>query len=152
MSTIEIIEKPLPAVRLAAATGRPIDGDMAALVSGLFDRVTGAIGDVAGAFEVPIAVYDFVDGRMDVAAGFEWSGAAPEGLDIVELPAIPQALCGIHLGEMTGIGASWQAVHVEIAARGLTPSGACREFYVRSEPDADQSDWVTELQQPVMRP
>lgn len=150
MSTIEIIEKPLPAIRLAAAAGQPENGDIAALVSGLFERAQNAIGDVRGAYEVPIAVYDFGEGGMHVTAGFEWSGPAPDGLEIVELPGIPDAVCGIHLGEMTGIGASWQAVHVEIAARGMTPSGACREFYVRSA-DEDQSDWVTELQQPVSR-
>ncbi len=32
------------------------------------------------------------------------------------------------------------------------PSGPCRELYVRAEPDGEQSDWVTELQQPVTRP
>ncbi len=151
MSTIEIIEKPLPAVRLAAATGRPENGDMAGLVSGLFERAQRAIGDAEGAFDVPIAVYDFGEGGMHVTAGFEWSGPAPDGLEIVELPSVAEAVCGIHLGAMAGIGASWQAVHVEIAARGMTPAGPNREFYVRAAPDEDQSAWVTELQQPVAR-
>ena len=151
MSTIEIIEKPLSAVRLAAATGSPENGDIAGLVGALFARAEEGIGDIAGAFEVPIAVYDFRDGNMHVTAGYEWSGPAPDELELVELPAVAEAVCGIHLGDMAGIGASWQAVHVEIAARGMTSSGPCREYYVRSWPTADQSDWVTELQQPVAR-
>lgn len=149
MSAIEIIEKPLPAIRLAAAIGSPTNGDMAGLVEGLFDRVQDAIGDVKGAFEVPVVQYDFVAGGMRVTAGFEWSGPTPDGLEIAELPAVAEAVCGVHLGPMTGIGASWQAVHVEIAARGMAPAGPCREFYLRAEPDHDQSEWVTELQQPV---
>lgn len=148
--TTEIIEKPLPAVRLAALSGSPENGDIAGLVSDLFDRVSDAIGDVKGAFETPIAEYDFVAGNMRVTAGYEWAGSALEGVEIVELPAVADAVCGIHLGPVEGIAASWQAVHVEIAARGLSPAGPCREYYVRSYPD-DQSEWVTELQQPITR-
>lgn len=148
MTTIEIISKPLPAVRLVAASGVPTDGDVAALVTGLFDRVSDAVGDVKGAFDVPIAEYDDADGQLRVTAGYEWTGDAPDGASIVELAPVPDAVCGIHIGPMSGIGASWQAVHVEIAARGLVAAGPCREFYVRSWPE-DQSGWVTELQQPV---
>ncbi|HLS93687.1 MAG TPA: MerR family transcriptional regulator [Microbacterium sp.] len=152
MSTTEIIDKALPAVRLAASSGRPENGDIAALVSALFARAEEAIGDVEGAFDAPIAVYDFRDGGMHITAGYAWSGPAPDGLEIVELPAVAEAVCGIHLGSMDGIGASWQAVHVAIAARGMAPDGPCREHYVRSWPLEDQSEWVTELQQPVTRP
>lgn len=45
---------------------------------------------------------------------------------------------------------SLQALHAEILARGFVPSGHCRELYVRATSE-DQSDWVTELQQPVVR-
>ncbi len=38
-----------------------------------------------------------------------------------------------------------------LLARGYVPSAACRELYVRSYPE-DQTDWVTELQQPVELP
>lgn len=152
MSTTEIIDKALPAVRLAASSGRPENGDIAALVSALFARAEEAIGDVEGAFDAPIAVYDFRDGGMHITAGYAWSGPAPDGLEIVELPAVAEAVCGIHLGSMDGIGVSWQAVHVAIAARGMAPDGPCREHYVRSWPLEDQSEWVTELQQPVTRP
>ena len=46
------------------------------------------------------------------------------------------------------IGVSWQSLHNEIVARGYSPNGPIRELYLRSEP-APQSEWVTELQQPV---
>ena len=49
---------------------------------------------------------------------------------------------------MSGIGASWQALHRWVVANGYTFTGPCRELYVRAESE-DQADWVTELQQPV---
>ena len=39
----------------------------------------------------------------------------------------------------------------EVLARGLVPSGPCREVYLRATSE-DQGDWVTELQQPVSAP
>ncbi|WP_338040976.1 GyrI-like domain-containing protein [Microbacterium maritypicum] len=59
-------------------------------------------------------------------------------------------MCGIHLGSMEHIAESWHAIHTEIFARGLVHDGPCRELYVRAVSE-DQSDWVTELQQPVRR-
>lgn len=150
MPTIEIVQKPLPAVRLVAASAPADPSDMPSVLGGLFDRVSDAIGAVSGAFETPVAVYDLTDDGMTVTCGYARSGEAPEGTHEVILPAVDDAVCGIHLGPMDGITASWQAVHEAIAARGLRPSGPCREFYVRSYPD-DQTDWVTELQQPVAR-
>lgn len=60
------------------------------------------------------------------------------------------AVCGVHLGRMDNIQASWQDLHRWVVDNGYTFAGPCRELYVRSEP-ADQSDWVTELQQPVVK-
>jgi hypothetical protein len=51
---------------------------------------------------------------------------------------------------MDRIAESWQELHSEIFARGLIHAGPCRELYVRAISE-DQSDWVTELQQPVRR-
>ena len=87
---------------------------------------------------------------LRITAGFAHTGPVPDGTEAVELPAVPTAVCGVHLGSMEHIAESWQAVHAEILARGFTLSGPCREVYLRSE-TADQADWVTELQQPVAR-
>jgi effector-binding domain-containing protein len=51
---------------------------------------------------------------------------------------------------MARIGESWQALHRWVSDNGYRYDGPCRELYVRAESD-DQSDWVTELQQPVTR-
>lgn len=151
MSQIEIIEKPLPAVRLAArravAASQP---EIADVVGPAFDAVAAIIGDECGSLTTPIAQYDATEEGTEIIAGYAYEGPARDGFDRVDLPAADTAICGIHLGSMDGIALSWHAIHTEIIARGFVPSGPCRELYVRAESD-DQSDWVTELQQPVAR-
>lgn len=152
MSQIEIIDKPLPAVRLAArrlfAQTQP---EVAEVIEPAFDAVAALIGDRPGTLETPIAQYESTEDGLAIVAGYAYSGAEREGFEIVELPGADAAVCGIHLGAMSGIAESWQAIHNEIIARGFVPSGPCRELYVRAV-SPDQSDWVTELQQPVTRP
>lgn len=151
MSQIEIIEKPLPALRLAArravVQSQP---EIADVVEAAFSAVAAAIGDTPGALDTPVAQYDHGEDGIAVIIGYTYSGPERDGFEIVELPAEDAAVCGIHLGPMSGIADSWQAIHSEIVARGFVPAGACRELYVRAVSD-DQSDWVTELQQPVTR-
>lgn len=151
MSQIEIIEKPLPAVRLAARRTVVADQpEVAGAVGPSFDAVAEIIGSEQGALATPIAQYDTTEDGLQIVAGYAYSGPAGEGFEIVDLPASETAVCGIHLGSMDRIAESWQAIHSEIFARGLVHAGPCRELYVRAISD-DQSDWVTELQQPVRR-
>ncbi|MGO2746599.1 MerR family transcriptional regulator [Microbacterium sp.] len=152
MSQIEIIDKPLPAVRLAARRAVvATQPEIAGVVGPAFDAIAEIVGDQRGALETPIAQYDHGEDGVSITIGYAYSGPARDGFEIVELPAEDAAVCGIHLGSMEGIAGSWQAIHAEILARGFVPSGPCRELYVRAESD-DQADWVTELQQPVTRP
>lgn len=150
MSQIEIIDKPLPAVRLAAI--RTVVADqpaVAGVVGPAFDAVAEIIGDTHS-LATPIAQYETLDDGLQVVAGYTYSGPARDGFEIVELPGATEAVCGIHLGSMEHIAESWHAIHTEIFARGLVHDGPCRELYVRAVSE-DQSDWVTELQQPVRR-
>ncbi|WP_315073516.1 MerR family transcriptional regulator [uncultured Microbacterium sp.] len=150
MSQIEIVDKPLPAVRLAAI--RTIVADqpaVAGVVGPAFDAVAEIIGD-QHSLSTPIAEYETLDDGLQVIAGYAYTGPAQDGFEIIELPAAAGAVCGIHLGSMDRIAESWQAIHTEIFARGLVHDGPCRELYVRAVSE-DQSDWVTELQQPVRR-
>lgn len=151
MSQVEMIEKPLPAVRLAARRAVVAEQpDVAGFVGPAFDAIADIIGDECGSLTAPIAQYDVVENGMQVIVGYEYGGPEREGIEIIELPSEAVAVCGIHLGGMDRISETWNAVHAEVFARGLTHSGPCRELYVRAESD-DQSDWVTELQQPVTR-
>ncbi|QEA27679.1 MerR family transcriptional regulator [Microbacterium sp. CBA3102] len=150
MSRIEIVEKPLPAVRLAALrTVVPDQPAVAGVVGSAFDAVADAIGG-EHPLTTPIAQYTTLDDGLEVIVGYTYAGPAREEFDIIELPAADEAVCGIHLGSMGHIAESWQAIHAEIFARGLVHDGPCRELYVRAVGD-DQPDWVTELQQPVRR-
>jgi DNA-binding transcriptional MerR regulator/predicted transcriptional regulator YdeE len=150
MSQIEIIEKPLPAIRLAAI--RLVVADqpaVAGVVGPAFDAVAEIIGDTHS-LTTPIAEYETLDDGLQIIVGYAYAGPARDGFEIIELPAVEDAVCGIHLGSMAHISESWQAIHAEVFARGLVHDGPCRELYVRAVSE-DQSDWVTELQQPVTR-
>jgi DNA-binding transcriptional MerR regulator len=150
MREIEIVQKALPAVRLAARRHLVVDGvEMADVVGPTFDAVAAVIGAQKGALDTPIAEYAAREDGTEVIVGYVFSGTARDGVEIVDLPAVETAVCGIHLGPMERIGESWQSVHAQILDRGFVPSGPCRELYVRAESD-DESDWVTELQQPVI--
>ncbi len=149
MREIEIVRRPLPALRLAARRRLVADGaEMAGAVGPTFDAVAAVIGAERGALDTPVAQYAAREDGTEVIAGYVYTGPARDGVEIVELPAVVEAVCGIHLGSMDRIGESWQSVHAQILDRGLVPSGPCRELYVRAVSD-DQADWVTELQQPV---
>lgn len=151
MSQIEIVEKSLPAVRLAAKRAIVADQpEVAGVVGPAFDAVADIIGDECGSLTTPIAQYETLEEGLQVIAGYAYDGPARDGFESVELPAVELAVCGIHLGSMDHIAESWQAIHTEVIARGLVHAGPCRELYVRAVSE-DQSDWVTELQQPVRR-
>ena len=151
MSHIEVIEKPLPAVRLAARSAVVGEqAEVASIVGPAFDAVAEALDAVGASRATPIAQYSSGDDGMLITVGYEYAGLPLEGVEIAELPAVATAICGVHLGAMDRIAHSWMALHDEILARGYVPSGPCRELYVRAISD-DQSDWVTELQQPVSR-
>lgn len=149
MPTIEIIQRPLAAVRLAARTAVVQDQpSIAGVVGPMFDAVAEIVGGACGALDEAIAQYAFDDDGVHITAGYGYGGEETEGFEVVTLPAVATAVVGIHLGAMDRIHESWQAVHAEILVRGLVPDGPCRENYLRAESE-DQADWVTELQQPV---
>ncbi|SDH95164.1 GyrI-like domain-containing protein [Agrococcus jejuensis] len=146
MADIDI--RPLPAMRIAAATDVvPVDA-VAGVVEALFQEVQAVFGHAPGAQDVPIATYAFDGDRMRVAAGYLVGMLVPEGLEDVELDAEEQVATLEHHGPMAGVTATWEALHGAIAERGLVPSGVARERYVRAA-SADQADWIVELQQPV---
>ncbi|WP_336644805.1 MerR family transcriptional regulator [Microbacterium sp. USHLN186] len=150
MSSAEFIEKSLPAVRLAARSATVPAEEIGLHVGPMFDLVQAALPDRCGLLETPIAEYRSTDEGMHLTVGYVYAGAPVDGVEVIDLPAVERAVCGIHLGPMSGISESWHALHAEMLARGFEPSGPCRELYVRAVSD-DQSDWVTELQQPVRR-
>ena len=145
----DFVVKTIPAVRLIARTATLDPDRLSTSIAPMFDSVAGALGHAEGALDTPIATYAEAEAGLEVVTGYAGSGPAPEGTEIVELPEV-SAVCGVHLGPMTGIQDSWQQLHRWVLANGYSYAGPCRELYVKAESD-DQSDWVTELQQPVTR-
>lgn len=147
--TADYVVKTIPAVRLVAQSRTMQRDEIGQHLESMFDSVTRAIGDVPGAFDTPVATYSETEDGLEVVAGFTGTGPAPEGCELVDYDE-QTAVCGVHLGEMSRIGESWQALHRWVVENGYTFSGPCREVYVRAL-SPDQADWVTELQQPVTR-
>lgn len=145
--TADYVVKNVPALRLIGRTALLDPADVGAAIGPMFDEVAAALGHISGALATPIATYNLTDDGMQVAVGYAYSGPAPDGYETIDLPE-STAVCGVHLGEMARISESWQALHRWVADNGYTFEGPCREFYVVAEGD-DQSEWVTELQQPV---
>ncbi|GAA1849149.1 MerR family transcriptional regulator [Myceligenerans crystallogenes] len=153
MPGIEIVTKKLPAVRMAARTFTVAEQpEIGPLVGPAFDAVADAVTAAhgPGRLGIPMATYTMVEDGITAVVGFEYGGEVLDGFEIAELPAVDEAFCTVHLGSMAGIGGTWQALHTELTARGFAPSAPGREVYLRAEGE-DQSDWVTEIQQPVTR-
>ena len=150
MSKTEFVVKSLPALRLAAGRATVEEQpQIAEVIEPLFAEMAAAVSAAGGSLATPVAVYDVDETGVRITAGYDYTGSPAPGFELVDLAAVPEAMCGVHLGTMDTIAASWQALHQAIEAQQLVPDGPCRELYVRAEPAVDQSEWVTELQQPV---
>lgn len=144
----DYVIKQLPAMRLVSLTATLDPADLGTHIGPMFDAVAADLDTIKGALDTPVATYQLTEaGQMDVVVGYAWTGEPPAGTEAVDLPAT-RAVCGVHLGPMSGIHASWQSLHSWLVANAHEFSGPCRELYVRAESD-DQADWVTELQQPI---
>lgn len=152
MTERDIVVKPLPFVRVAqrsaVATTQP---EVGPLVGPLFEQVAVALLAAGERVGQAVAYYATTGNGIECHAGFEFAGPRADGFEIGELPAEAEAVALLHLGSMATIADSWGAVFEWIASSGFEPAGPCREVYLESETD-DQESWVTELQQPFVRP
>ncbi|GAA2297357.1 MerR family transcriptional regulator [Streptomyces caniferus] len=71
------------------------------------------------------------------------------GFDVVMLPALDCAATVVHRGPMSRILPTAQNLAHWIDANGYRSAGYARELYLECPPD--QEDWVTEIQEPVVR-
>ncbi len=118
-------------------------------------RIGPAFDDVWDALRVaglepglPIAWYAMGADGIDCWAGFE-CGGEPSGVEVVELPAEPQAVVVRVHGHPSGISAAWKAVYDWLEANGAVASAPGREVYLSSDRD-DEASWVTEVEQPFV--
>jgi DNA-binding transcriptional MerR regulator/effector-binding domain-containing protein len=152
MSTTDVTITATPGVRLASLRGHaPSAGleDVGPVVSGLFERA-GALAAGSGHGEAMASYQTLEDGSLDCRAGFVLPDAthAPDGLEVVELPALESAAVLQHHGCMEDIGGSYQRLAVWIEENGYRTDGSARERYLVSYPEPED-DWVTAIEMPV---
>lgn len=151
--TVEFVRRPAPARRVAAVRGHTGERDqLIDVVPPMFGALAASIAATGACPDIGVAQYDMTEDGMDILVAYDYVGAPAEGFEVVELPALPDAVCGVHLGPMSNVHQTWQQLMQWIEEHGLQPIGACREVHLEAgdgSPDDDQSDWVTELQQPV---
>lgn len=143
----DYVVKTLPALRLLGSrtvhdmeSGPPPVGPM-------FDEARAGFEAAGVEPGLPVATYGGApDDLMEIVVGFV-SADPLAGLEVFDLPEA-SGVCGVHLGAMDQIQESWQALHRWIADNGYGFEGPCREVYVKTDMDT-QDTWVTELQQPV---
>ena len=149
----------VPAVRVATLTRRaPAFGNEAIgpVVGPMFPEAQALLDSAGVGIRAAIALYtsdDSGDGSgAVVTAGFviEDGRAEVPGLDVHVLPAVPEAAITTHRGPVAGIDGSWMALSDAVRAQGYVPSDAAREVYL-TPGDRPQSEWVTELVQPVAK-
>lgn len=153
---ITVDTKSLPSTRIAVVTGRaPGFGseNIGPVIGPLYGTLAQKLASSGTAFgPSSIALYEADDNGVEISAAFEVGpdATAGDGYSVVDLPAVDLAATTVHHGSMATIGETWNALVTWIEANGLELAGICREFYLVSEPKP-QDEWVTELQQPVVR-
>jgi effector-binding domain-containing protein len=71
------------------------------------------------------------------------------GVNVVDLPGIPQAATVLHHGPMTDVMSTLQHLALWVDAHGFRSLGYNRELYLDYGCGDDPSSWVTELQEPI---
>ncbi len=151
MSQREFVVKQAVPRRIVATSGSVASQpEVPQLVGPMFRTVADAIGGVGECADLGVATYAMrPDGGLDIVVGYVWDGGAIPGFDVVELPEVLVAST-THYGVMATIDESWGALMRWVDENGFRPSGPGREIY-HDAASEHQRDWVTELQQPIVR-
>lgn len=147
MSEHDYVTKPLDAVRVAAVIST-VDGleEVGRVVGPNFEALVRHVRPTGPA----VAFYDTRDdGTVLVGSAVPYAGEPGEGYEIVQLEPVEAAATLVHRGGMATIGDAWQGLARAVEAAGRRPVGIAREVYLSMPAGPDDSDWVTELQQPL---
>ncbi|ALO10583.1 Transcriptional regulator, MerR family [Streptomyces venezuelae] len=157
MSTQDVVVKKIPAVRIAelstvAASFGP--HDIGPAIGPLYDELCGRL-EAAGVtgFGPGIAYYEDAgkgDGSVLVHAGMTVpEGTVVEGVEVHVLPGIEQAATIVHRGSMDSILPTVQTLARWMETNGYESEHYARELYL--ECPEDRSQWVTEIQEAIVR-
>ncbi|GAA2241817.1 MerR family transcriptional regulator [Streptomyces ruber] len=153
MPTNDVVLKHVPSVRVAELTGVTPDFDHIGPVIGPLYEELGRRLDAAGITpgDTGVSYYeDAPDGGILVHAGIEVSVTPrDDGLRVLDLPPVELAATIVHRGSMETLLTSIQALAHWIEANGYRSAGYPREVNLECPPNRDE--WVTELQEPVVR-
>ncbi|MFI6144059.1 MerR family transcriptional regulator [Streptomyces sp. NPDC051109] len=160
MSTVDIVVKNLPPVRLVELTG--IAGsyepqDIGPVIGPLYDELCRRI-EAAGVVPTGPGVAYYEDapdtepGAVLVHAGLPVGAsvraeALGGAVRVVELPGVERAATVVHRGSMDAVLPTAQALAHWIDANGHRSAGYAREVSLACPEDRTQ--WVTELQEPL---
>jgi DNA-binding transcriptional MerR regulator len=158
MPADDIQVKQIPAVRVAELTAIAASLEPASItpvIRPLYAELGSRLGRAGITPAGPAIAYyeDVPDGDSVVVHATLPVNAEPaDGQDfaIVDLPAIKQAATVVHRGSMENVMATIQVLAGWIEDNGYRASGNPREFYL--ECPADETQWVTELQEPIAQP
>jgi DNA-binding transcriptional MerR regulator len=147
----------LPAVTVYAASGiAPGSGpeNVSPVVDRILPSLLQALQESGVDFREPGTFwYEPVEGSDDMRVWVSWiAGGDPvddAAWEVVTLPEVSHAAVFDYRGDMPGIGDAWHEFMSGLAEAGVTMTGAGREVYLESEP-LPQSEWLTQLQQPVV--
>jgi len=155
MSEYEVLLKTVEPIQVASVAGVIQDNETSGPI---FDRLFDEVYAYVGAQGVPtgngIALYlqsDQQQGEaVEALAPIYGPLKASQRVRVYELPQV-QVVSVVHHGSFASLGQAYQAVLCWIEASGYTISGPSRELYLQYDRGADQNNYVTELQFPVVK-
>ncbi|WP_433166978.1 MerR family transcriptional regulator [Kribbella sp. CA-247076] len=155
MPTDDIVLKHIAPVRVAELSalcksyeGEDIGPVLQPLFGQLMERLGAAGVTPAGA---PVAYYeDAENDQIRVHAAAPVDAGPIAGVDVQELPGIPQAATIVHAGDMYDADRSMQTLARWIEDNGYRSQGYAREVTLQFDPE-NPANWVHEFQIPVTR-
>lgn len=152
-TTIEVELKPVPArvvAQLSAVAESWAPEHIGPVIQPLYPELTARLQAAGIPITGPSTAWyeDTEDGRVVVHAsltiGLDPEGEPrPDGLEIIELPAIKMAATTIHRGTMDNCDDTYQALLTWLDAEGHEAVGYSRELDIECGPG---DKWITELQ------
>ncbi|GAA2817521.1 MerR family transcriptional regulator [Kitasatospora sp. CM 4170] len=156
----DVVVKRVPPVRVAeltavAASYEP--EDITPVIGPLFAELCRRVAEAGVAGTGPsVARYEDTpegDGsvliRVAIPVGASVESAVEHGFAVVDLPEIEEAVTVVHRGSMDDALGAFQTLARFIDQNGYRSTGYARELYL--ECPESTADWVTELQEPVVR-
>lgn len=155
MPVAEVVVRSVAPTRVAELSAPAAGFDpesITPVIRPLYEQLTAHLSAAAISMVAPgIAYYDqHEDGSVTVHAAVPVTAPSTgaEPFDIRDLPGIDAAATLVHRGRMEDVLSSVQQLARWVDGHGFRSAGPSREVYLKMSPDL--SDFVTELQEPIV--